>query len=111
MKITKKEEESGSKQEKRERLYRERSKEIEKIMFNIKFMETFFILKKEEDKENDEDSDFDKTNEQEIARMLEKKYTLSELQENVYYFFRGNVFGIGRTIAGAKEKKMYINES
>ena len=62
-----------------------------------------------EEKEEDEDDNlFDKTNEKEIARMLDKKYSLSELQNEVYYFFRANVFGIGRTIATAKEKRCIL---
>lgn len=84
-------------------MYKEHSEELEKAQFVVKFMETSFILN--EEKQEHDDSLFDKTNEKEIARMLDKKYSLSEFQNEVYYFFRANVFGIGRTIATAKEKR------
>jgi len=100
--------ETESRQEKRERLYGQRSEEIERTQFNIKFMETFFFLDEEKDNENDEDIGFDKTNEKEIRKMLDKKYTVSELKDEVYYFFRANVFGLGRNIVNAKERKCIL---
>jgi len=105
--LKEKQEEKESKQEKRERLYGERSEELERTLLIVKFMESFFILDKEKEDENESDL-FDKTNEKEIAKMLDKKYTFSELKNEIYYFFRANVFGIGRTITTAKEKKCIL---
>jgi len=38
------------------------------------------------------------------------KYTTAELKDEVYYFFRGNVFGLGRTITTVKEKKCTLTD-
>ena len=66
----------------------ERFEEIEKIPFNIKsFMETFFIFKKENYQEEDEEYFFDKTNEQEIRKIYNCRFA-----KQCLLFFRGNIY-------------------
>ena len=110
--IKEKRAETEIRQEKRQRLYDERAKKVEINEFTIKFIKTFFVMEQENQyNENKEEEDklFNKTDQNQIRDMLDKKYSLFKLQNQLYYFFRGSVFGIGKNIMTSNEKKICFN--